>query len=155
MFPQQKKKKKWHTIVCAGVLWGSAASMEKLWWVYWKSSCFCLHFWPGSALQYSCVQNPFTLYSVLLAIQWDRSKIFTLVLNYLKKQMQQLPLKAVARWTLNGGLFLLLLSVQGALLLLAISVRSSIAVDHFCFRLLCVHMAMCGECKEEQILLLD
>jgi len=92
---------------------------------------------------------------VLLAIQWDRSKIFILVLNYFKKQMQQLPLKAVARWTLNGGLFLLLLSVQGALLLLAISVRSSIAVDHFYFRLLYVHMAMCGECKEEQILLLD
>lgn len=61
--------------------------------------------------------------------------------------MQQLPLKAIARWTL----FLLLLSVQGALLLPAINVRSSIAVDHFCFRLLCVHMAVCGECKEGQI----
>lgn len=86
-------------------------------------------------------------------IQWDRSKIFTLVLNYFKKQMLQLPLKAIARWTLNGGLFLLLLSVQGALLLLAINVRSSIAVDHFCFRLLCVHMSVPGECKEQTLLL--
>lgn len=97
---------------------------------------------------YSCVQHPFTPCSELLVIQWDRSKIFTLVLNYSKKQMQQLPLKAIARWTLNGGRFLLLLSVQGALLLLAVSARSLIAVDHFCSRLLCVHMAVCGECKD-------
>lgn len=95
---------------------------------------------------YSCAQHPFTPYSELLVIQWDRKKIFTLVLNYFKKQMQQLPLKA--RWTLNRVRFLLFLSVQGALLLLAVSVRSSIAVDHFCFRLLCVHMAMYGECKD-------
>lgn len=97
---------------------------------------------------YSCVQHPFTPYSELLVIQWDRNEIFTLVLNYFKKQMQQLPLKAVARWTLNDGWFLLLLSVQGALLLPAVSVRSSIAADHFCFRLLCVHMATRGECKD-------
>lgn len=97
---------------------------------------------------YSCAQHPFTPYSELLVIQWDRNKIFTLVLNYFKKQMQQLPLKAVARWTLNDGHFLLLLPVQGTHLLLAVSVRSSKAADHFCFRLLCVHMAMCGEGRD-------